>query len=62
MFILTDDLQISNGYLLLGMVPETFAVLLLGLGLIVVALALKWAFKRREETKIESKLGEAAKR
>ena len=61
MFILTETAQITTGYLFLGYVPETIAVLLFGISLIALTIGIRWMSRKREEEKIQTDLEEATK-
>lgn len=47
-------IEISNGYFLIGVVPESLALLLFGVGLVGVTVALRKFLKRRDQ-KIDGK-------
>jgi len=42
--------DVTNKYLLFGVLPESLGLLLFGIGLIVFAIGLRWFFNRNEET------------
>lgn len=61
MFILTETTQITTGYLFLGYIPETVAVLLFGVSLIGLTIGIRWMAKKKESEKIRAKFEEATK-